>query len=81
MLVIRDPDCENEFVVDGDVETIDLDLGRGFDGPKGFAYLGEYEQADWSRSMLANIAHLPAASNVRQAVEDLGTLARLKVHG
>jgi hypothetical protein len=71
VLVVRDPDCENEFVIDGEVETIDVDLGRGFDGPKGFANLETGEQKDWTRSMLANIAHLPAESKVRRAVEEL----------
>ena len=54
VLVIRDPDDENQFVVDGEVETIDVDLGRGFDGPKAFADLQPAQQEDWTRSVLAN---------------------------
>jgi len=71
VLVVRDPDYENEFVVDGEVETIDVDLGSEFDGLNGFANLERDEQDDWARSMLANVAHLPAGSNVRRAVEGL----------
>ena len=71
VLVIGDPDYENAFVVDGDVDTIDVDLGRSFDGPKGFASLAEEGQGDWRQSMLANVADPPVDSNVRRAVEGL----------
>jgi hypothetical protein len=71
VLVVRDPDYQNEFVLDGEVETIDVDLGSGFDGPKGFANLKPAEREDWTRSILADVAHLPAESKVRQAVEQL----------
>jgi hypothetical protein len=71
VLVIRDPDYQNQFVVDGEVDTIDVDLGRGFDGPSAFASLRLDQQEDWTRSVLANVAHLPVGSNVRQAVETL----------
>ena len=71
VLVIRDPDHENTFVVDGEAETIDIDLGRGFDGPKGFRALSDEEQREWIESTIANVAHLPVDSNVRKAVEEL----------
>jgi hypothetical protein len=71
VLVIRDPDYQNQFVVDGEVDTIEVDLGRGFDGPSAFASLRLDQQEDWTRSVLANVAHLPAGSNVRQAAEQL----------
>jgi hypothetical protein len=70
VLVIRDPDYENTFVVDGEVETIDVDLGRGFDGPKGFRALSDEEQREWIESTIAKVAHLPVDSNVRKAVEE-----------
>jgi hypothetical protein len=71
VLVIRDPDDENTFVVDGDVETIDIDLGRAFDGPKGFRALSDEEQREWIENTIADVAHLPVDSNVRRAVEEL----------
>ena len=71
VLVIRDPDYENAFVVDGIVETIDLDLGRAFDGPEGFRALCDGEQRDWIETTLAKVAHLSGDSKVRRAVEQL----------
>lgn len=44
VLVIRDPDYENEFTCAGDIDIIDIDLGRAFDGPKGFRALDPDEQ-------------------------------------
>jgi hypothetical protein len=71
-LTIRDPDYENEHITDviGDVEieTIDVDLGRYFNGPKGFDPDEGREWLEWTRS---RVAHLPEDSNVRQRVEEL----------
>jgi hypothetical protein len=71
VLVIRDPDDENTFVVDGEVETIDIDLGRAFDGLKGFQALSDEQQREWIDGTIAKVAHLPVDSNVRKAVEEL----------
>jgi hypothetical protein len=71
VLVIRDPDYENAFVVDGVVQTIDIDLGQAFDGPKGFRALSDKEQREWIETTLAKVAHLPNGSEVRRAVEEL----------
>lgn len=71
VLVIRDPDFENKFVLDGEVETIDIDLGRAFEGPKGFRGLSDEEQGEWIESTIAKVARLPVDSNVRKAVEEL----------
>ena len=56
---------------DVDVETIDIDFGRAFDGPKGFRGLSDAAQREWIESTLAKVAHLPADSNVRMAVNEL----------
>jgi hypothetical protein len=32
VLVVRDPDAANDYTVDGDVHTIDIDLGASFFG-------------------------------------------------
>jgi hypothetical protein len=71
VLVIRDPDDENTFVVDGEVETIDIDLGRTFDGRKEFRALSNEAQREWIESTIAKVADLRVESNVRQAVEQL----------
>jgi hypothetical protein len=71
VLVIRDPEYENASVVDSEVEIVDIDLGRKFDGPNGFRALSDEEQRKWIELALANAAHLREDSNVRRAVEEL----------
>lgn len=70
VLVIRDPDHSNEFVVDGKVAIIDVDLGSSFNGPKDLdpASAGGRE---WLARTRAKVKHLAADSNVRRAVERL----------
>lgn len=73
-LVIRNPDYENEYVTEitgeVEVETIDVDLGSSFNGPKDFD-----ADADWGKEWIARrreeVAHLPEDGPVRQAVEEL----------
>jgi hypothetical protein len=71
VLVIRNPDYENEFVVEGDVDTIDIDLGRGFNGPKDFANLDAADQVDYLDSWRDQVKHLDRNGPIRQAVERL----------
>jgi hypothetical protein len=71
VLVIRDPDYKNTFVVDGEVETIDIDLGRAFDGRNGFRALSDEERREWIESTIAKVAHLRVDSAVRKTVEEL----------
>jgi len=70
VLVIRDPDYSSEFVVDGEVEIIDVDLGSSFNGPKDVD-----PESAWGREWLARtrarVKHLAADSEVRSAVERL----------
>jgi hypothetical protein len=70
VLVIRDPDHSSEFVVDGEVEIIDVDRGSSFNGPKDLD-----PESTWGRERLARtrakVKHLAADSEVRTAVERL----------
>jgi hypothetical protein len=68
VLVIRDPDYENEFVTQGDVEIIDVDLGSEFNGPNGFD--PDNDRA-WVDDQLEKVAQLPEDSPVRQRVQEL----------
>jgi hypothetical protein len=70
VLTIRDPDHETVHVADGDVRTVDVDLGSQFDGPKDFDPDADWA-AEWIDDTLAQVADLPADSAVRRAVEDL----------
>ena len=70
VLVIRDPDYENDFVIDGAVRIIDVDLGAQFNGSKDFDAESEQGQ-QWIASTLEQVADLPSGSLVRQRVEDL----------
>jgi hypothetical protein len=72
LLVIRDPEWENEYVSDDAIEVIDIDLGRGFNGPKGFDP-DNPEHIDWLETMREKVAHLPADGAIRQRVEALAT--------
>jgi hypothetical protein len=73
-LVIRDPDFENTYVTEteGDVtvERFEIDLGSSFNGPKDFDR-EDPEMTDWACNHIAEVAHLPETSEVRQAVENL----------
>jgi hypothetical protein len=59
VLCIRDPDWENEYVVDGDVRMIDIDLGSSFNGPKYFNVdLDDAAQRDWLERVRGEVADL-----------------------
>ena len=63
VLVIRDPDASNDFVIEGGpVKTIDLDLGR-----VDLAVWDEF--APWADSHLRTAAGLPEDSVIRQTIE------------
>ena len=71
VLVIRDPDWENEYVVEGgEVETIDVDLGASFDGPKHFDASSE-EGREWIADVRERVAHLDPDRPIRSRVEEL----------
>lgn len=73
-LVIRDPDYENTYVTEteGDVtvERFEIDLGSSFNGVKDFD-ASDPEMIEWAQDHIAEVAHLPEGSEVRQAVENL----------
>lgn len=73
-LVIRDPDYENEHVeeVTGevDIETIDIDLGDEFNGPKDFDAESDWGQ-EWIASVRERVAHLPGDGPIRQRIDQL----------
>jgi hypothetical protein len=73
ILVIRDPDSDNEFVTEGGtkVEIIDVDLGRSFVGLDGLSYTAEPYQYEWERSLRRRVEHLPEDGRIRRRVEQL----------
>jgi hypothetical protein len=73
VLVIRDPDYENEYTTEGDpVEYIDIDLGQSFDGPKGFrGELDAEEQNEYFEMWRDQVKHLDPDGPIRARVEEL----------
>lgn len=74
VLVIRHPDYGNEYVVDGDVETIDIDLGSSFNGTPDDS--GQAEE--WVESINYWLDGVPVTSPVFAAVVEtvLNTVGR-----
>jgi len=74
LLIIRDPDYETELVEEAaeEIDTIVIDLGSRFNGPKRFTIdLDEDEQREWIDDTLFGIADLDADSPIRRRVEEL----------
>jgi hypothetical protein len=69
VLCIRDPDYENDYTVVGAVRIIDIDLGRGFDGGKGFRALDPEDREEYIEGWRAEVADLPEDHLIRQQVE------------
>jgi hypothetical protein len=83
LLVIRDPDWENVYVTDGEINEITIDIGGNWEGYKYFcASLTEdddpyHEEAlDFERSHLGLVADLPEGNPVREGVEEYFREAR-----
>jgi hypothetical protein len=68
VLVVRHPDYENTYTVEGgEVRIVSIDLGSSFDSEP-----DDREQwEDWSSSVREDISDLPADSTVRKEVEAL----------
>jgi hypothetical protein len=62
VLVIRDPDYENAFVVDGIVETIDLDLAGRLMGRKDSEPCATGSSAIGSRPPLRRLRTFPVTA-------------------
>ena len=80
VLVIRDPDESNEFVVDGEVKIIDVDLGRGYASRKELTArlaAGDYDAGEFIDALRQDLAGVPSDSPVHRAlaalIEDLIT--------
>lgn len=72
VLVIRDPDYDTEIVAGDEVEVVEIDLGRSFDGLENMvAHLGEEEAIATALRWREEVAAEPADSPVRQRVEQL----------
>lgn len=69
VLCVRDPDYENDYTVVGDVRVISIDLGRGFDGGKGFRALDPDDRQEYVELWRAQVADLPEDHAVRREVE------------
>lgn len=70
VLVVRHPDAENTFTVQGDVRIIDVDLGSSFDASRitsNDAPAVREAVAGWRKE----VVDLPPRSAVRQHVEAL----------
>jgi hypothetical protein len=71
LLSIRDPDESTEFVTDGEVEIIEIDLGSTFDGKRGFQQLPDDEQQEIIADWREQVEHLDEDGDIRKRVEDL----------
>jgi hypothetical protein len=79
MLCIRDPDWENEYIFDGEVNTITIDLGGSWNGYKDFCrclHEGEPEAESFEAHLLSEVADLEPANPVRERVEQFFKAAR-----
>ncbi len=82
-LVIRDPDYENSYVTDADINVIEIDYGRSWEGYKYFAASlafkddDQHEEAlDFEQSIMDELKHLPSDNPVLQAAEEFFATAR-----
>lgn len=79
VLCIRDPDYGNEYVSDGDVRQITIDVGGQWRSYKDFAsdLQDEGEAAlGFQRHLFAEVEHLEPTNPVRVAVEQFFATAR-----
>jgi len=79
-LVIRDPDYENSYITDAEINTITIDIGGQWDSYKAFCRdLRAGEADDYEQSILDEVKHLPADNPVREAAEQFFADARTVV--
>jgi hypothetical protein len=79
MLCVRDPDWENEYVYDGEIREITIDLGGNWNGYKDFCACleeGEEDAVELERHTLEQVADLDPANPVRERVEEFFREAR-----
>lgn len=79
MLVIRDPDHENEYVLDADLDVITVDIGSQWRDFKQLAAALEDEKPEaleWVEGVREDVAHLPEDHPARVRVEELITTAQ-----
>lgn len=82
-LVIRDPDYENTYVTDADVNVIEIDIGRSWESYKDFAGAlreadneNHAEAIDFEDSIMEEVKDLAEDNPVRQAAEEFFKNAR-----
>lgn len=71
MLTIRDPDYENEYVTDGEVREITIDLGGQWNGYKDFCQqlkAGDPEVLAYISGLLDEVSDLAIDNPVRARV-------------
>jgi hypothetical protein len=82
-LVIRDPDYENSYVTDAEINVIEIDVGKNWESFSDFAGAlreednSSHEEAvEFEESIMAEVKHLAKDNPVRQAAENFFQLAR-----
>jgi len=79
MLVIRDPDFENDYTYDAPINVITIDIGGDWRDYKDFCSClrdGDADALDYETAKLAEVAHLDAENAVRKAVVEYFQMAR-----
>lgn len=79
LLCIRDPDWENMYVSDGDVNYVTVDIGGQWNDYKDFCSClaaGDAEALDFEKHALDDVAKLDADNPVRKAIEEYFAEAR-----
>lgn len=79
MLCIRDPDHGNEYVADGEIREITIDIGGSWVDYKHFSRElaeGADEALAYEQSLLADVSDLDEDNPVRKAVVDYFDQAR-----
>jgi len=82
-LVIRDPDYENDYTTDANINVIEIDIGGMWTDYKYFASdladpeaRDHYMAVDFEESVMEEVKHLPEDNIVRQAAEEFFENAR-----